>query len=81
MSGKRGLNPFFKIYIAGALITAAILIGNGIFNGGLERRHDLSDWIALTAIYIACSALWPILVVIGILQLLGIVRMPITLWG
>lgn len=79
--GKGFLVYSLKAYAVGAFVVAAILIGNGVANGGLDRHHDLKGWLGLIAIYFAVIAFWPVLIVVGILQLLGIVRMPLTLFG
>ena len=66
------------VYLVGAAVIAILMVGQGINNGGLERHHDLRDWVLLTAIYGATIVLWPLVGLIVILQLTGILPMPIT---
>jgi hypothetical protein len=65
------------VYVAGALLTAAVMIQNAHANGGFQRKHSVFDLLVLTALYAATSILWPVLVVVVILQYFGILPHPI----
>ena len=65
------------VYVAGALLTAAVMIQNAYANGGFQRKHSVFDLLVLTALYAATSVLWPVLVVVVILQYFGILPHPI----
>jgi hypothetical protein len=76
---KRTIRVGIVLYFVVAIAFAIYLIWSGIDGGGLERQHDLRDWVVTILFYAATVALWPILVVVILLMFLGIIHGPITL--
>ena len=66
-------------YGAGALITLTLFVHNAYMNGGFQRHHDAMDLLVLAALYSVTAMLWPVLIVIGVLQYFGLLTQPITL--
>ena len=60
---------FVKIYVARMLVSGLLLAWSGIVNGGLERHHDLKDWVSLLSVSfgeIAISSIWVIVALLGV---------------
>jgi hypothetical protein len=66
------------VYVAGALLTAALYLQGAYENGGFQRHHSMIDLLVLAALYLATAILWPVLIVVGILQYFGVLPHPIT---
>jgi hypothetical protein len=65
------------VYIAGSLLTTAMMLQQAYASGGFQRDHSTADLLGLAALHLATATLWPVLVVVGVLQYLGILP-PIT---
>lgn len=67
------------IYVAGFLLMQAHNLYAAYASGGFQREHGTRDLLVLAAIYLGFGALWPVVLVVTILQGLGLFRGPITL--
>jgi hypothetical protein len=81
VAGHRITTGLFYIYCGGVVVVAILLVAQGISNGGLERDHNLYDWAVLALLYGGISLLWPVPALIIVLQLIGILPMPLTFGG
>jgi hypothetical protein len=66
------------VYGPGAFLTAMLLLYDIYDSGGFQRSHTAADLLILASIYVATILLWPIVVLLGLLQLAGLLPMPIT---
>jgi hypothetical protein len=66
------------IYLAGVLIFELLLLWSAYDNGGFHRHHTAKDFAVLAVFYIAAPLLWPVVVVLVVLQLTGVLPMTIT---
>jgi hypothetical protein len=66
-------------YVAGALLTAVLLVQSAYLSGGLERPHAAGDFLLIAAVNLAMIILWPLLILVGLLQYFGVLPYPITL--
>jgi hypothetical protein len=53
------LRRLIGMYLSGTILAGIGLVWGAIDNGGLERHHDLQDWLILIVLYSAGSFLWP----------------------
>jgi hypothetical protein len=70
---------FIWIYIAGAFITALSGVQSIYQNGGFQRHHAATELLITAILFSISVALWPILIVIAILQFCGMLPHLITL--
>jgi hypothetical protein len=67
------------VYGAGALITLTLFVHSAYMSGGFQRPHAVVELLFIAALYLVTAMLWPVLIVIGILQYFGVLPQPITL--
>lgn len=75
---KRGLRIALWVYLAGAVACELLLLWNAYDNGGFRRHHTLADLAIVGSLDLATALLWPIVLVVGVLQYFGVLPHPIT---
>jgi hypothetical protein len=50
-----------RVYLAGVVIWAFVLLGSAYNNGAFQRRHTAADLALIAVEYIAMALLWPAL--------------------
>jgi len=56
-----------------------LLLWGAYDSGGFQRHHSLPDLLFLGAFYLAIPLLWPVMLLVAVLQLVGILPTPIEL--
>jgi hypothetical protein len=77
---RRPVKLLLAFYFAGFVICESLLLWGAYESGGLDRTHTLSDLTFIGAYILVSGLLWPALVVVLILQLLGLLRATQELW-
>jgi hypothetical protein len=66
------------IYLIGVAMCESLLLWGAYDNGGFQRHHTLTYLMVLAGFYLAAGLLWPIVLVIGVLQYFGQLPQPVT---
>jgi hypothetical protein len=66
------------VYLSGGVICEILALWGAYDSGGFERDHTLRDLAMIGGIHLTAALLWPIVLVVGLLQYFGILRHPIT---
>jgi hypothetical protein len=67
------------VYAVGFLATISLQLWSVIVGGALERpRAHWQDWAMPIVFILGTSALWPLILVLALMQLLGLTKAPIT---
>jgi hypothetical protein len=67
------------VYALGFLATMSLQLWSVIEGGALERpRPHWQEWAIPIVFILGTSALWPLILVLALMQLLGLIKAPIT---
>lgn len=66
------------LYMVGALLMTILNFYNAYASGGFQRSHSVVDFIIIAALYLGSAILWPLIIVVGVLQHFGVLPQPIT---
>ena len=64
-------------YLIGLLICELLLLLGVYQSGGFDRPHTLAGLAIIGSYYLAAGLLWPVLLIVIILQLSGLLPRPI----
>ena len=67
------------IYSAGALVLELLLLWTTYDNGGFHRNHTVAQLAIAIVVHVAAAVLWPVIVVVLLLQIAGVLPHQITL--
>jgi hypothetical protein len=65
-------------YAVGAGVMEGLLLLGAYQSGGFERSHGIWDLVQIGIYHVVIAALWPLVVVMIILQLVGLLPRPIS---
>jgi hypothetical protein len=65
------------IYFVGFLICELLGLWGAYQSGGFDRPHTLTDLTVIGIYYLVTGLLWPIVLIVVVLQLLGLLPHPI----
>ena len=66
------------IYLVGALVVDVLLMLQAYASGAFQSSHDAAGLLVPAALYLLAATLWPLLIVVGALQYVGLFPHPIT---
>jgi hypothetical protein len=66
------------VYLTGGTVFELMLLWVAYDGGGFERHHTLADLAIVGGIHLALVLLWPVVLVVGVLQYFGLLPHPIT---
>lgn len=66
------------VYLAGGAICELMALWGAYDSGGFEHHHTLADLAIVGGIHLAAALLWPVVLVVGVLQYFGFLPHPIT---
>jgi hypothetical protein len=75
---KRGLRVALWVYLAGAVACELLSLWVAYDNGGFQRHHTLADLAIVGSLDLATAMLWPVVLVVVVLQYFGFLPHPIT---
>jgi hypothetical protein len=76
MNISRTTTICLAVYAIGVLVTASYSGWSAIEGGGLQREHDLRDWVQIACFYGLVSLLWPVIFIAIVFSALGWVKVP-----
>jgi hypothetical protein len=74
---RHRLKVGLAIYFLGFLICELLILWGAYQNGGFDRSHTLNDLTITATYYLVTGLLWPVVLIVVILQLLGFLPHPI----
>ena len=75
---KRRTRIILWVYLVGVVIVELLLLWGAYDNGGFQRHHTLTDLAVIAGLHMAAGLLWPVVVVVIVLQYFGLLPHPIT---
>ena len=66
------------IYLTDTVIVELMALWGAYDGGGFERQHTLPDLAIIAAIHLVTALLWPIVLIVVVLQYFGFLPQPIT---
>jgi hypothetical protein len=74
---RRRLKIGLAIYLLGFLIGELLGLWGAYQNGGFDRSHTWNDLTIIASLYLVTGLLWPVVLIVVSLQLLGVLPHPI----
>jgi len=74
---RRRWKAVLAIYLVGFLICELLLLLGAYQNGGFDRPRTLADLAIIGSYYLAAGLLWPVVLIVIVLQLSGLLPQPI----
>ncbi|KRQ98971.1 hypothetical protein CP49_35660 [Bradyrhizobium valentinum] len=74
---RRRWKVILAAYLVGLLICELLLLLSAYQSGGFDRPHSLADLAIIGSYHLATGLLWPVVLIVFILQLSGLLPQPI----
>jgi hypothetical protein len=75
---KRRIRIALWVYLAGALVCELLLLWGAYDSSGFHRHHTLANLAIIGSLHSVMALLWPVVLVVLVLQYLGFLPQPIT---